>query len=60
MLVLGRKQDQSVIIGGNVKVTVAGVCKRTGQVKLAIDAPKDVSVDREEIHFRKLQGQVQG
>lgn len=55
MLVLGRKESQSVIVGGNVKVTVASVCKRTGQVKLAIDAPKNVSVDREEIHYRKMQ-----
>lgn len=54
MLVLGRKKDQSIVVGGNVTITVASVCSRSGQVRLAIDAPKNVSVDREEIHLRKL------
>lgn len=52
MLVLSRNVGQSIIIG---KVTVTSVCARTGQVKLAIDAPRDVSIDREEIHFKKMQ-----
>lgn len=53
MLVLGRKKEESVIINGNVKVTVSSVCSRTGQVRLAFTAPKNVTIDREEIWLKK-------
>lgn len=47
MLILSRKQNQSIVIGGNVKVTI--VSTTNGTVKLGIEAPQDVSVNREEI-----------
>lgn len=50
MLILTRRISESVIIGSNVKVTVLGV--KGSQVRLGIDAPKDVSVHREEIYQR--------
>ena len=37
-------------IGGDVKITV--VESKSGQVKLGIDAPRSVSVNREEVHKR--------
>lgn len=53
MLSLSRKIDQSIIINGNIRVKIL---KNDGHtVRLGIDAPKDVVVDREEIHLRKLE-----
>jgi carbon storage regulator CsrA len=51
-LVLARDPGKSIIIDGNIKVTVASVNK-FGQVKLAITAPDDVTIDREEIALQK-------
>ena len=50
MLILTRRISESVIIGDNVKITVLGV--KGSQVRLGIDAPKEVSVHREEIYER--------
>ena len=50
MLILTRKISESVIIGDNVKITVLAV--KGNQVRLGIDAPKEISVHREEIYDR--------
>jgi carbon storage regulator len=50
MLVLRRKVGESIIINHNVRVTVHQVIGNT--IRLAIDAPKDVSVNREELELR--------
>ncbi len=50
MLILTRRISESIIIGDNVKITVLGV--KGNQVRLGIDAPKDLSVHREEIYER--------
>lgn len=50
MLILTRKVGESLIIGDNVKVTVLAV--KGNQVRVGIDAPKDVQVHREEIFER--------
>ncbi len=50
MLILTRRISESIIVGDDVKITVLGV--KGNQVRLGIDAPKDVSVHREEIYMR--------
>ena len=50
MLILTRRLGESIYIGDEVRLTVLGV--RGTQVRLGIDAPKDISVHREEIYNR--------
>ncbi|ABN73753.1 MULTISPECIES: carbon storage regulator CsrA [Actinobacillus] len=50
MLILTRKIGESLLIGDNVEITVLSV--RGNQVKLGVNAPKEVSVHREEIYQR--------
>jgi carbon storage regulator len=50
MLVLTRNTDQTIVIDGDIRVTVLFSDK--GKVRLGITAPKSVRVDREEIHQR--------
>ncbi|MFQ5714612.1 MAG: carbon storage regulator CsrA [Candidatus Scalinduaceae bacterium] len=50
MLVLTRKLGQSVVIDHNIKVTVIGIGKQ--QVKLGVDASRNVIVHREEVYKR--------
>ncbi len=47
MLILTRKLGESVIVGDNIKITVVKIDKQ--QIKLGIDASKNVIVDKEEI-----------
>jgi carbon storage regulator len=46
-LVLGRRPGESIIINGNIKITV--VKTEDQMLRLRIDAPKDVSIVREEV-----------
>jgi len=50
MLILTRRVGESLMIGDNVNVTVLGI--RGNQVRIGVDAPKDVAVHREEIYDR--------
>ncbi len=50
MLILTRRVGESVVIAGDVTVTVLGV--KGNQARLGVNAPKDVAVHREEIHER--------
>ena len=48
MLWLTRGQDESIIIDGNIKVTILGT--KGQDVKIGIEAPEDVEIWREEIY----------
>jgi len=50
MLILTRRIGETVIIGDDVNITVLGV--KGNQVRLGVNAPRDVSVHREEIYQR--------
>ena len=52
MLVLSRKLHESIVIGDDVIVTVVEI--RNGQVRLGIDAPRDMPVDRVEVAEARL------
>lgn len=52
MLVLSRKPGEQIVIGDNIRITVVSL--GPGRVKVGIEAPGTVKVDRAEIHDRKL------
>jgi len=47
MLILTRRLGESIIIEDNIKVTVVDINKQ--QIKLGIDAPKHITINREEV-----------
>jgi carbon storage regulator len=51
MLVLSRKIGQRIIIGDDIIIQINDVDTRTGKVKVGIDAPQGVRVDREEVRI---------
>ncbi|HEY0720462.1 MAG TPA: carbon storage regulator CsrA [Gammaproteobacteria bacterium] len=57
MLILTRRVGETLVIGDEVTVTVLGI--KGNQVRIGVNAPKDVSVHREEI-YERIQREKQG
>jgi carbon storage regulator len=55
MLVLTRRVGEAIIIEGGIRVTVVSV--QGEKVRVGIDAPPDVQVDRQEVHERRRVGE---
>lgn len=55
MLILTRRIGETITIGNDVTVTVLGT--KRNQVRVGVNAPKYVAVDREEIYERKRRGE---
>ncbi len=51
MLVLTRKVGEEIVIGDNIHVAVVGI--RGDKVRIGVSAPKDVVVDRQEVHEKR-------
>ena len=47
MLVLSRQRDQTIVIGDSIRVTIVDV--RGDKVRIGVDAPRDITVHREEV-----------
>lgn len=52
MLILTRRPNETIVIGGTIRVTVLGV--KGNQIRLGLEAPAGISIDREEIFEAKL------
>jgi len=50
MLILTRRTGESLMVSDDVKLTILGV--KGNQVRIGVDAPKEVSVHREEVYER--------
>lgn len=50
MLILSRKVGETLVIGGDIEITVLG--SKGNQVRLGINAPKEISVHREEVQTK--------
>lgn len=57
MLILTRRTGETVMIGNEVTLTVLGV--KGNQVRIGINAPKNVAVHREEI-YEKIKRELRG
>jgi len=53
MLVLTRRPGESIVIDGNVRISVLEA--RGDRIRLGIEAPPNVVVDRKEVHERRQQ-----
>lgn len=53
MLILTRKVNETLMVGDEVSVTVLGI--KGGQIRIGINAPRDVSVHRQEVYERIMQ-----
>ena len=57
MLVLSRIIGQTIVINGDIHITFLGYnSHHPEQLKIGIEAPRSIIVDREEVHYKRLAG----
>ena len=56
MLVLTRRLGESIVVDGDIRVTIVSI--NGGKVRIAVSAPPEVAVNRLEVHERILAGQI--
>jgi carbon storage regulator len=57
MLVLGRKTDESLLVGSDIVITILGI--EGDRVKVGINAPKHITILRSEVRDRQLRAAAQ-
>jgi carbon storage regulator len=57
MLILSRKIEESIVIGDSITIKILGI--HEGQVKIGIEAPKEVKVYRSEVYDQILKENIQ-
>lgn len=57
MLILTRKVNETLMVGDDVSVTVLGI--KGGQIRLGINAPREIAVHRQEV-YEKIQQESEG
>ncbi len=57
MLILTRKVNETLMVGDDVSVTVLGI--KGGQIRIGINAPRDIAVHRQEI-YEKIKRESEG
>ncbi len=57
MLILTRKVNETLMVGDDVSVTALGI--KDGQIRIGINAPRDVAVHRQEI-YEKIKQESEG
>ncbi len=55
MLVLSRKRGERIVIGPNIELMIVDICGN--KVRLAVAAPRDVSIHRQEV-YRRIQDEI--
>ena len=53
MLVLTRRIGEEIVIGGDIRVTLVGF--QGNKVRIGVEAPESVRVDRREVHDRRME-----
>jgi carbon storage regulator len=53
MLILTRKVNETLMVGDDVSVTVLGI--KGGQIRIGINAPREIPVHRQEVYEKILQ-----
>lgn len=56
MLLLSRRIGETLLINDHIRVKILGLFNSTDEVRIGIDAPKEISVHREEIHKKIKKG----